>query len=263
MKKGIAYLFILLFVFGIGAISPANASSTVDVDSLEAGDLIRSESFTAVYYYGADGFRYVFPNSKCYFTWYDDFDDVKWISDADMTTIQIGGNVTYKPGSLMIKINSDPKTYAVASGGTLRWVTTEDVAIELYGTDWNTKIHDVADGFFSNYTMGSSIEFASSYTPSGEMASAYSIDADKDLEAATTVTVGSSSFTSNSITIDAGTAVRWINNDTSNHSATANDKSWGSGTMTPGEHFARYFDEAGTYTYYDRYGSATGTIIAE
>jgi plastocyanin len=263
MKKGIAYLFILLFVFGIGAISPANASSTVDVDSLEAGDLIRSESFTAVYYYGADGFRYVFPNDKCYFTWYDDFDDVKWISDADMTTVQIGGNVTYRPGALMLKINSDPKTYAVASGGTLRWVKTEDIAIDLYGSDWNTKIHDVADGFFSNYEIGSEIEFSSSFSPSGEEASAYSINADKDLEEATEVTVTGSGFSSDSVSVDAGTAVRWINEDDENHSATADDKAWGSGTLTPDEHFARYFDETGTFTYYDRYGSATGTIIVE
>jgi hypothetical protein len=87
---------------------------------VNSGDLIRGESFSAVYYVGLDGFRYVFPNDKAYFTWYSDFDDVKVITDAELSDIQIGGNVTYKPGVRMVKINTDPKTYAVDAGGTLR-----------------------------------------------------------------------------------------------------------------------------------------------
>ena len=94
----------------------AAQAATVSPDDLSAGDLIRGESFSAVYYYGEDGLRYVLPNDKTYFTWYDDFDDVVWLTDSDMSTIQIGGNVTYKPGVKMIKIQSDPTVYAIGVG---------------------------------------------------------------------------------------------------------------------------------------------------
>lgn len=264
MKKGLVYLTILAFVFSISALSPATASAMTSVDDLSAGDLIRGESFSAVYYYGADGYRYVFPNDKTYFTWYEDFEDVKWISDADMTTIQIGGNVTYKPGVKMIKITSDSKTYAVSENGTLRWVSSEEVAIDLYGNDWNTQIDDVPDAFFGNYNIGQEIEESGSFSTSGEQASAYSIDADKGLKAARTISITADQYVDASITIDAGTAVRWTNNDTESHSATEFDKDWGSGTLSPGDSYARYFDEVGTYEYYDKYSDEMiGLIIVE
>ncbi|HBK35154.1 TPA: hypothetical protein DDZ01_04145 [Candidatus Uhrbacteria bacterium] len=254
----------MAFVFSICALSPANASSLSSVDDLQAGDLIRGQSFSAVYYYGVDGFRYVFPNDKVYFTWYTDFDDVKWISDTDMTTIQIGGNVTYKPGVKMIKITSDPKTYAVSENGTLQWVSTEQVAIDLYGNTWNTNIDDVPDAFFGNYTLGQEIEESSSFSVIGELAAAYSIDADKGLKAARAISITASQYSPSSVTIDVGTAVRWTNNDSENHSATEFSKDWGSGTMAPGVTFARYFNEAGTYEYYDKYSDEMiGIIIVE
>src|SRR3989339_590980 len=103
------------------AFPAASFAATVPRAQVQSGDLVRGNTFSAVYYVGKDGFRYVFPNDKTFFTWYADFDDVKWISDADLGTLQIGGNVTYKPGARMIKINSDPKVYAVDTGGTLRW----------------------------------------------------------------------------------------------------------------------------------------------
>ena len=140
-------IFVLAIAFGLGAMYTSRVQASTSVSS---GDLIRGTSFSAVYYMGTDGFRYVFPNDKTYFTWYSDFDDVKFLSDADLAKIQMGGNVTYKPGVKMIKINSDPKTYAVSAGGELRHVGSEALAVSLYGSTWNTKIDDVPDGFFSN-----------------------------------------------------------------------------------------------------------------
>lgn len=115
--------------------------------------LIRTASQSAVYYCGANGKRYVFPNEKIYFSWYADFSAVTVVSDEKMASIQIGGNVTYKPGSRMIKVESDPKTYVVSRGGQLRHVTTEAVAVSLYGATWSTKIDDLPVGFFTDYTI--------------------------------------------------------------------------------------------------------------
>lgn len=155
---------LLGLILSLGAPSIVRAGGTV----AEPGDLIRGTTFSAVYYMGEDGFRYVFPNDKTYFTWYSDFSAVKMVTDAELATIQMGGNVTYHPGLKMIKINSDPKTYLVTHGAVLRWVSTEADAIAMYGTDWNTKIDDVADGFFTNYTLGDVVDLSSD-TSSGTM----------------------------------------------------------------------------------------------
>ena len=252
MKKVLMLLAAAALVGGVYAPMQVRAA-TSSLTDIQSGDLVRGQSFSAVYYYGKDGFRYVFPNDKTYFTWYSNFDSVKWLTDADLATIQIGGNVTYKPGSRMVKINSDPKTYAVDEGGSLRWITSEAVAVASYGSAWNTMIDDVPDAFFSNYDMGSDIEAADDYSATEAAASASSINNDKDLQAATVIRIQDMAFSSATVTIDAGTAVRFINDDDTKHNATADDESWGTGTLTEGQSFSRYFDEAGTYTYHCTY----------
>ncbi|MBI5369834.1 cupredoxin domain-containing protein [Candidatus Uhrbacteria bacterium] len=242
---------------------PASAATLVTPEALQAGDLIRGQSYAAVYYYGTDGFRYVFPNDKTYFTWYKNFDTVKWLSDDDLSTIQIGGNVTYKPGIKMIKINSDPKVYAVGASGTIRAVTSEAIASGLYGNDWNKKIDDMPDGFFSNYKMGKSVEAVSGFSVTGEMADATDINTDKGLKAATKITISASGFSPSSVTIQAKTAVRFVNMDSVKHSASSDNGTWGTGTLPAGKHFSRYFKEAGTFTYHDAYGNYLGTIIVQ
>lgn len=247
-----------------GATQNVSAGSLVTIDDLYAGDLIRGESYSAVYYYGKDGFRYVFPNDKTYFTWYDNFDGIKWLSDSNLAKIQIGSTITYKPGNKMIKINSDSKTYAVGKNGTLMHVSSEEIAIGLYGSNWNTKIDDVPDAFFASYTMGSPIEFASQFSPSAEIVEASSIGTDKGLTSATIVDITESGFNPTSTTISAGSVIRFENNTNDKHGVSADNTKWGTGTMNGGESFLKKFDEPGTYSYHDKYDSQqTGTIIVQ
>lgn len=123
------------------------------------GSLIKGSKST-VYYCGRDGKRYGFPNPRIYYSWYPDFSTVVTISDADLATLPLGGNVTYRPGKRMIKIQSDPKTYVVSRGGLLRWVTSEQVAKALYGVDWNKQIDDVDVSLFVNYKLGEPVSDA-------------------------------------------------------------------------------------------------------
>ena len=132
---------------------PAAASPT----ACSPGTLVKGESSPSVYYCGADGKRYVFVNDKDYFSWYPDFSTVVTISDASLGSIMIGGNVTYRPGSRMVKIVSDLRVYVVARGGVLRWVQTEAEAASLYGANWNKMIDDIPDSFFVNYKVGTPI----------------------------------------------------------------------------------------------------------
>jgi hypothetical protein len=148
--------------------------------ALAPGDLIKG-SGPAVYYYGADGKRYVFPTEATYRTWYTDFSSVKTISDAELGAIMIGGNATYRPGVRLVKVTTDPKVYAIARGGVLRWVQSEGVATSLYGADWRTLIDDLPDPFFINYRTGALIGSMADFTPSAETTGTTTIDADKNL----------------------------------------------------------------------------------
>lgn len=288
ISRSFASLTIMSVLVGLLPIPAANAAPfdvTLIIDgvvqtSVYPGDLVRGTTFSAVYYVGEDGFRYVFPNEKTYKTWYSDehgnadFSTVKILSDANLAAMQMGGNVTYRPGSKMIKINSDPKTYQVAAGGVLRWVTSEEVAVAIYGTDWNTKIDDVADGFFTNYEIGTAIESIDDldeavcfdkYEPCD-----YTISDDKDLTMYSMVIIEDMAFrdvtagTGTVTTIQVGDTVMFFNTDNTTHTATADDASWGTGTIQEMGNFVRRFDEPGTYTYFCSYHpEMTGTIIVE
>lgn len=259
------YLSLVALLFTIAL--PAEAA-TIPASALAPGDLIRGSSFSAVYYYGKDGMRYVFPNDKTYFTWYTNFNGVKWLSDADLSTIQIGGNVTYKPGVKMLKINSDPKVYALARGGELRAVASEDIAKSLYGNNWNKMIDDVSDGFFSNYHIGSVIDLPSRYDAAAEKRDATDINIDKSLKPFLNIVIKNNGYDPATATIEDGTAVRFVNGGSENESATEWDSKWGTGTLKPGEHFTRYFrkEDEGRWSYYSKFTDKTlmqGSVIVQ
>ncbi len=145
-----------------------------------SGALVKA-STPAVYYVGADGKRYVFPNQTTYKTWYADFSAVTTLTDAELAAMTVGGNVCMKPGALMVKITTDPKVYAVDRNCTLRWVPSEAIAAALYGSDWNKKIVDVPDAFFTNYSVGSDLSAAADFSPASASAAAASINADRGI----------------------------------------------------------------------------------
>jgi len=130
----------------------------------------------AVYYYGSDGKRHAFPNEGVYFSWYADFAGVQTVAASFMAALQLGSNVTYRPGVKMVKFLTLDKTYAVALGGELRWVASETVARDLYGTSWNALIDDIADAFYTDYRFGADIASAAAYDKAAELAAAPTID---------------------------------------------------------------------------------------
>lgn len=123
----------------------------------ESGSLIKGESSSAVYYCGADGKRYGFPNERVYFSWYEDFDEVVELTDAELASVPLGGNVTYRPGVRMVKLESIPNVYLVEPGGVLRWIQSPSLAVQLYGAEWAKNVHDLSDALFTNYRLGEPI----------------------------------------------------------------------------------------------------------
>lgn len=66
------------------------------------------------------------------------------------------------------------------------------------------------------------------------------------------------SFDPATVTVAAGTAVRWTNRGGAPHTATADDGSWDSGTTSPGATFAFTFAVPGTYRYFCRFHQSLG-----
>jgi len=129
-------------------------ATSTDTRFCESGSLIRTALISSVYYCGADGKRYVFPNAQTYNSWYKDFGAVKVISAEDLSKILLGGNVTYRPGVKLLKTQIDSRVYAVDHNGLLRLLTTPAVATKYYGANWAKNVDDIPESFFINYKIG-------------------------------------------------------------------------------------------------------------
>lgn len=231
-----------------GAFAPLTTHAAMTT-AFNSGDLIKG-SLATVYYFAANGKRFVFPNERTYFTWYRDFSTVKQIPDGQLATIPIGGNVTYRPGRKMVKITTDPKVYVVDQGGFLRHVGTEQLAQTLYGMSWKGQVDDLPDAFFTNYRQGTGVQTASDYQPGNVMTQTTNINQDKQLdETRVTVTIGTmnNSFVPTTITVKRGTEITWTNADTTDHTVTG--PGFDSGMLSPGRSYKRRFDTVGAFDY--------------
>ncbi|HEU0050634.1 MAG TPA: cupredoxin domain-containing protein [Patescibacteria group bacterium] len=253
-------LFQRLFSIGLGialiavplALPLASQAQTV-TNSFNPGDLIKG-SLSTVYYFAPNGKRLVFPNEKTYFTWYSDFSTVKTISDTALAAIPLGGNVTYRPGVKLVKITTDPKTYAVDRGGTLRWVTSEQLAAQLYGTNWAHQVDDIPDAFFVNYTRGTDILSVNDFSPSNVTTQTTTIAQDKSIPtntASVNIVDINTGFVPQITTVKVGTTVTWTNNDPfNNHTVTSNTGVFDSGVLAPTKTFSFTFPTAGSFSYH-------------
>lgn len=76
------------------------------------------------------------------------------------------------------------------------------------------------------------------------------------------VTIQGFAFQPGSIEVTAGTTVTWTNGDPVEHTATASDGSFDSGTLSSGATFSRAFDDEGTFSYGCLiHPNMTGTIV--
>ena len=238
------------------------ASHAAVTTAFSAGDLIKGSGST-VYYFASNGKRFVFPNDKTYFTWYVDFSGVRQISNGALSTIPLGGNVTYRPGVKMVKITTDPKTYAVDQNGVLRWIKTEQIAESLFGLAWKSRIDDVPDAFFTNYRVGNPIEFSAEYKPADVMTLTTTIAQDKQMdETKITISIGdvNNGFVPKTITVKRGTSITWTNRDNNVHNVTGSG--WASGDIAKnGGEYTRKFDTNGSFEYRDTINPANTATI--
>ena len=127
---------------------------------------IPAEVSSTVYVIGNDGKRHAFPNDAAFHSWFRDFSTVTEIDSALMSSYALGKNITVRPGTYLVKITTDPKVYAVETGGILRWVPSEAIALSTFGSKWKERVIDIPDVFFGNYKIGQDL---SSIHPNGSV----------------------------------------------------------------------------------------------
>jgi photosystem II stability/assembly factor-like uncharacterized protein len=169
MKYTISALIIATL---LGAALPASAAG------VSAGSLVRG-SASAVYYVTSEGTRLGFPDEKTYFTWYKDFSGVKFISDKQLASYQLAGQVTYRPGSRLLKLPTATTVYAVAHNGVLRPIQNQNAVLTTYGSGWIKFVDDLPEAFFVNYKIGLPIYSPTDFSPSAEYAAATTIGANR------------------------------------------------------------------------------------
>jgi len=133
------------------------AEKTYKPDNSEYFKVKRSEK-NDLYYYAADGKRYVFPNIDVYRSWYGNF-MIENLKVADLQTLYqtpLGGNVTFRPGTLM-KTPSIPSIYLVIKNGLIRPFASDQLVTEIYGSDWNKQVSELPEYYFSQYKIGDPI----------------------------------------------------------------------------------------------------------
>jgi hypothetical protein len=125
---------------------------------LEIGDLITSYSYPAVYYIAEDGTRRPFINEETYFTYFDSFEEIQIVTDATLSVFNLGAPMLPKSGVVLVKLQSDPKVYAVDAtedgDSALRWVPSEEIAKELYGDAWAQYVVDLPVFLFPRFISG-------------------------------------------------------------------------------------------------------------
>ena len=51
------------------------------------GSIIKTTGSSTVYYYGDDGFRHAFPNEATYWSWYDNYDSLRVVTDSFLASL--------------------------------------------------------------------------------------------------------------------------------------------------------------------------------
>lgn len=133
------------------------------IDVVVAGNYIVGASFDTVYFITEDLTRRPFMNEQLFFTWQDDFSNVRTVSDATLATLPLGSPMLSQPDVTLIKIMSVNDIYAVeehptnGSRAIKRLIETEDLAAALYGNDWADYVIDIEPTLFHYFDDGESM----------------------------------------------------------------------------------------------------------
>ncbi len=133
---------------------------------LPTGTFMKGESWTTVYYVEGTT-RRPFLDAQTFFTYADNFDSVIDTSDDYLANYTIGAPMLPEAGSVLIKIVSVNNVYALGEDGELRWISSESVASDIYGSNWADYVIDVPVTAWSQFTFGADIDSSSDISLDG------------------------------------------------------------------------------------------------
>ena len=127
------------------------------------GDLIKTATNPAIYYINTEHKRQLYVNAVTFWTWHtgswsnikatdNTIKTIKTISQTDFDNLVNGSNVTARPGIKLIKFQNSSNIYTVTVGNKLAPIPDPTTALMMFGSDWNTKVITIQDGFESDYT---------------------------------------------------------------------------------------------------------------
>ena len=114
---------------------------------------LRNTNGSTVYYVNASGQLRPFRNESTFLTWFN-FGEIKVISESDFATLPTASPMTIRPGTVPVKLPSEPFLYAVEPNNILRHIANENEARRLYGERWNTKVIDLTLNDYRQYIVG-------------------------------------------------------------------------------------------------------------
>lgn len=121
------------------------------------GDVLRT-SWSDPYMLGNSATRLVFPDQVTVETWGNP--DAAVVDAPQLSQWTLAGALPIREGSKLVKFGTDPQVYAVGPNGALHWITTEALAKDLYGSDWDANVVTLFASFFPIYSVGDAVTVA-------------------------------------------------------------------------------------------------------
>jgi hypothetical protein len=121
---------------------------------------VKASDYPVVYFIDDTFLRHPYINAQTYFTWYETFSPIVTTELDTIATYTIGRPVLPKPGTVLVKIMSDPRVYAIeenpddSTRPLLRWIPDEATAIALYGSAWADSVIDIEPTFIRSFVPG-------------------------------------------------------------------------------------------------------------
>ncbi len=178
-----------------------------------------------------------------------------------------------EPGAVaIVDLTFVPSVIEVESGTTVTWVNDDGVPHTATATEgaFNSGVLMSGETFSQTFDTAGSFDYFCAIHPSmvGTVVVAEptvsSANGDAVVDAAATATdvsIINVAFEPADISVPAGTTVAWTNDDPFDHTVTARDGAFDSGTMGADESFSQTFDSEGTYEYFCAiHPSMTGTV---
>ncbi len=142
-------------------IEPPDIDEPIISNEIENGDYVRCFDNSTVYFI-ENGYRRPVIDEQTFFTYNKSWNILKWVGIDDLNDYLIGEPILPKPETVLVKIQSLEKTYAIVEmddgRSGIRWIETEEIAEDMYGKYWQRYVIDVNPTYFMYFVEMPSIK---------------------------------------------------------------------------------------------------------